>query len=65
MIRLTRFDGKDFFVNAELIQSVESIPDTIITLISGEKIIVAEPADKVIELTIEYKKKIYQPYKSE
>jgi len=61
MIRLTRFDGKTFFVNAELIQTVESAPDTIITLTSGEKIIVAEPADRVIELAIEYKKKIHQP----
>jgi Uncharacterized protein, possibly involved in motility len=38
MIRLTRYDNKELFVNAELIQFVESKPDTIITLTNGEKL---------------------------
>jgi flagellar protein FlbD len=64
MIKLTRYDGKEVFVNAELIQFVESKPDTIITLTSGEKIIVKESADKVIALIIHYKQVIHQPPKA-
>jgi flagellar protein FlbD len=61
MIKLTRYDDKEVFVNAELIQFVESKPDTIITLTSGEKIIVKESADKVVSLIIQYKQTIHQP----
>ena len=61
MIKLTRYDNKEFFVNAELIQFVESKPDTIITLTSGEKLIVKESADDVIRAVIAYKQKIHQP----
>jgi len=60
MIKLTRFDNKEFFVNAELIQFVESRPDTIITLVSGEKIIVKEPAEEIVNKVIHYKQTINQ-----
>ncbi|MCM8795827.1 MAG: flagellar FlbD family protein [Candidatus Omnitrophica bacterium] len=60
MIKLTRYDNKEFFVNAELIQFVESKPDTIITLISGEKIIVKESLNEVIDKIIHYKQIIHQ-----
>lgn len=58
MIRLTRYDNKKFFVNAELIQYVESKPDTIITLTSGERLIVKESEAEVIDLVIRYKRDI-------
>lgn len=61
MIKLTRYDNKEFFVNAELIQFVETKPDTIITLTSGEKIIVKESAEEVNNLVIRYKQLIHQP----
>lgn len=60
MIKLTRYDNKEFFVNAELVQFVESRPDTIITLVSGEKIIVKEPAEEVVNKVIHYKQTINQ-----
>jgi flagellar protein FlbD len=57
MIKVTRLNGKEFVVNAEQIEFAEETPDTVITLISGKKIVVNENIDKVIEKVIEYKKR--------
>lgn len=54
MIKLTRLNGQEFVVNAELIRYVEQRPDTIITLLNNEKVLVKEGMDEVIRLAIEY-----------
>ena len=54
MITLTRLNGKKFVVNAELIRTVESNPDTTLTLINGDHIIVTESMDVVVCLAIDY-----------
>ena len=54
MITVTRLNGKQVVINAELIRSVESNPDTTITLINGDHMIVRESMEKVVELAIEY-----------
>lgn len=54
MITVTRLNGKQFVINAELIRTVESNPDTTITLINGDHFIVTEPMQQVVELTIDY-----------
>lgn len=54
MIKVTRRNGNGFVLNAELIKYVEEVPDTIITLRDGEKVLVSESADKVVELSLEY-----------
>ncbi|MDR1611341.1 MAG: flagellar FlbD family protein [Planctomycetota bacterium] len=54
MIHLTHRNGKGFILNAELIKFVEEVPDTIITLRDGEKILVAETADEVVAKSLEY-----------
>ncbi|MDR2391209.1 MAG: flagellar FlbD family protein [Planctomycetota bacterium] len=54
MIRLTRRNGNPFVLNAELIKFVEELPDTIITLRDGEKVLVGETADQVVGLAIAY-----------
>lgn len=54
MIRLTRRNGNSFVLNAELIKFVEEVPDTIITLRDGEKVLVKETADTVVERSLEY-----------
>lgn len=61
MIRLTRLNDREFIVNAEMIEFVESTPDTMISLISGKKIMVTESVDQVIERVIEYKKNCHKP----
>ncbi|MEC9372977.1 MAG: flagellar FlbD family protein [Planctomycetota bacterium] len=54
MITLTRLGGQRFVVNAELIRTVEQLPDTTVTLINGDRFIVSESLDEVIERAIEY-----------
>ena len=58
MIAVTRLNGKRFVVNAEQIRYVETTPDTIITLLNGDKIMVKEPLDDVISLAIQYQRQI-------
>ena len=60
MIKLTKFKAKDheFVLNAELIETVEETPDTVITLINGKKIIVAESMDEIVRLVMEYHREI-------
>ncbi|HEX7898203.1 MAG TPA: flagellar FlbD family protein [Planctomycetota bacterium] len=58
MIRVSRLNGKEFVVNAELIQFVEETPDTVITLLNHEKIVVREKADEVVKRVVEYQKSI-------
>jgi flagellar protein FlbD len=62
MIKVTRLNNSTFWVNADMIEFVEATPDTVISLISGNKIIVLEPADTIIEAVITYRKKVgYRP----
>lgn len=54
MIKLTRLNGKAFVLNAELIKFVEEVPDTIITLRDGERVLVRETADQVVDASLAY-----------
>ena len=54
MISLTRLSNQGFVVNADLIKFIESTPDTMITLTTGERILVKEPAEEVIRRTVAY-----------
>lgn len=66
MIKVTRFNDSVFVVNAEIIQTVEETPDTVITLTTGTKFVVKESCEEIIERVIEYKKRIYDGiYRSE
>ena len=56
MIKLTQLGGEAFLLNAELICYVESRPDTFITLVGGERIVVRESMDDVLQRTIEYQR---------
>jgi flagellar protein FlbD len=54
VIAVTRLNGKPFVINADLIRSVEENPDTTITLINGDRVIVTESMHEVVKKTIEY-----------
>ena len=58
MITLTRLDKRVIVVNAELIKMIESTPDTIVTLINGDMLIVREAVDEVFGRTIDYARQI-------
>ena len=54
MITVTRLNDRPFVLNAELIRTVESNPDTTITLINGDHFIVKESMKEVVQLSIDY-----------
>ena len=58
MIKLTRLNGEEFVVNAEMIRFVESRPDTYVTLTSNDRLIVRESVDEVIRRTIAWARAI-------
>ena len=61
MIHLTRLNGQPIMVNADLIESIEPTPDTVITLVSGNKLIVRDAMEDIQARVIEFKRKIYGP----
>ena len=58
MISLTRINGTVFILNAELIESIETSPDTIVSLVNGHKYLVRDSDEEVIEKVLEYKRSI-------
>jgi flagellar protein FlbD len=59
VILVTRFNGSQLYVNAELIQTVEGTPDTVITLTTGVKLIVHESPQVILERIIAYQRQIH------
>lgn len=59
MIVVTRLNGKEYVLNSDLIEWIESTPDTTITLTTGKKIVVLEAVDEVIDKIIQYKQTIF------
>lgn len=59
MIKVRRLNDKEFVVNSELILFIEETPDTVITLTTGQKIVVADSVDEIINKVVNYKAKIY------
>lgn len=55
MIQLTRLNGSRFAVNCDLIKYAEAAPDTVLTLITGEKLVVLEPCSEVSQRTLDYR----------
>ena len=53
MIELTRLNGNKFSVNCDLIKYVEAAPDTTLTLVTGEKLLVMESREIVAEMIVE------------
>ena len=57
MITLTKLNDNPIVVNAELIETIETTPDTLMTLTNGKKILVKEPAEEVVEMVIAYRQR--------
>ncbi len=62
MIKLEKLDGRTFVLNSDLIEHMESTPDTVITISSGKKYIVSNTVDEVIDKIVNYRKEIYSFY---
>jgi flagellar protein FlbD len=55
MIDLTRLNGHRLTVNCDIIKHAEAAPDTVLTLITGEKLVVLESCDEVVDRTLDYR----------
>ena len=58
MIELTRLNGHHLTVNCDLIKHAEAAPDTVLTLVTGEKLVVLESCEEVAQRTLEYRARI-------
>lgn len=62
MIDVTRLNGTSLVLNADLIEVVESTPDTLVSLTTGRKIMVTETVDEVVRRAIAYRAKLRGAY---
>ena len=58
MVQLTRLNNQPVVVNSDLIKFVEQSPDTLITLVNGEKFMVLENPDEVVERIVDYRRSV-------
>lgn len=58
MIKLTRLNGKEFVLNIDLIEFIESTPDTVISTTTGKKLVVTESVDEIIERIVEFRRRL-------
>jgi flagellar protein FlbD len=63
MIRVTRINHTPLILNSDLIQHMETTPDTVISLTNGQKYVVLESAEDVIELVVEFRRRLYSEIK--
>lgn len=59
MIKVTRLNGSEYFLNSDLIEVIESTPDTVITMVNDKKLIVKEDSTEIIKRIIEYNRAIF------
>ncbi len=59
MIKVTGLNNVEFILNAELIEKLEEVPESVITLVNGKKYIVLESNEEIIRSVLEYKKRIF------
>jgi flagellar protein FlbD len=58
MIHLTRLNNSTLTVNSDLIKFVEQSPDTVITPVNGEKILVQEPVSDIVARIVEFRRRV-------
>ena len=60
MIQLTRLNGQPLIVNSDLIKLIENTPDTVITLVSSEKIVVRETSEAVLDRIVAFRRRVLE-----
>jgi flagellar protein FlbD len=58
MIYVTRLNHKSLVINSDLIEQIEMTPDTVISLTTGEKIMVLESSDELVERVVNFRRSI-------
>jgi flagellar protein FlbD len=59
MIKVTRLNNSALMINVEMIQSLQAIPETVITFTNNNKIMVKEPLEEVSQRIVDYQRTIY------
>lgn len=59
MIQLTRINQKPLVVNSDLIEHIETTPDTVVTMTTGEKFVVLEEAAEVVEKVVAFRRRLH------
>ncbi|MDR2938906.1 MAG: flagellar FlbD family protein [Clostridiales bacterium] len=62
MITVTKLNDKQIVINSDLIEVIDSNPDTTITMTTGRIIIAKEPVENIINKVVEHKRKIYTQF---
>lgn len=60
MIQLTRLNNQPLTVNSDLIKFIEQSPDTLVTLVNGEKLVVRESVNEVLVRVIQFRRSVLQ-----
>ena len=63
MIRVTRINHRPLILNSDLIEHMETTPDTVISLTNGQKYVVLETAEDIVELVVEFRRRLYSEIK--
>ena len=58
MIQLTRLNKQPLVVNSDLIEFIENAPDTVITLVTGEKVVVSESTEDILDRIIMFRQRL-------
>ncbi len=61
MVRVTRLNGTEIVLNASVIESLESTPDTVVRLLNGQRLAVRETVDEVMGKVISYQREVQRP----
>jgi flagellar protein FlbD len=61
MIRLSRLKGEPLVLNSDLIEHIETTPDTVITLTTGQKVMVQERPEEIVARVIDFRRQIHAP----
>lgn len=59
MIKVTRLNGSEMFINADLIETLEATPDTVVTLTTDDKWVIRETPEEVVARVVAYKRLIH------
>ncbi len=63
MIRVTRINHRPLFLNSDLIEHMETTPDTLISLTNGQKYVVLEAAEDILEMVVEFRRRLFSEIK--
>jgi flagellar protein FlbD len=58
MIRLTRINHQEIVLNSDLIEHMEASPDTVITLTTGQKMMVLETPEEIVERVVRFRRRL-------